>query len=60
MSSSGKKSPFGAYDIRGVYGENLTEEFARKLGTAVYEHIGKTGANFLVGNDVRTSSPILA
>jgi phosphomannomutase len=60
MSSTGKKSPFGAYDIRGVYGENLDEVFARNLGVALHEHIGITAGEFVIGHDVRTSSPLLA
>lgn len=59
MSASGKKSPFGAYDIRGVFGENLTEEFAQKLGVAIYKHLGIAGAKFALGHDVRVSSPLL-
>jgi phosphomannomutase len=60
MSATGKKSPFGAYDIRGVYGENLDEEFARNLGVALHEHIGVPNGDFVIGYDVRTSSPLLA
>ena len=60
MSATGKKSPFGAYDIRGVYGENLTEEFAGKLGTAAYDHIAVKGGKFVIGHDARTSSPLLS
>jgi phosphomannomutase len=59
MSATGKKSPFGAYDIRGVYGENLDEEFARNLGIALHEHIGVPGGEFVIGHDVRQSSPLL-
>lgn len=60
MSSTEKKSPFGAYDIRGVYGENLDEEFARNLGIALHKHIGLDAGEFVIGHDVRTSSPLLA
>jgi phosphomannomutase len=59
MSAIGKKSPFGAYDIRGVFGENLTEAFAQKLGVAIYKHIGVDAAKFALGHDVRSSSPLL-
>ncbi len=60
MSAGGMKSPFGAYDIRGVYGENLTEEFAGNLGFAAYKHIAIAGGKFVIGHDVRSSSPLLA
>ena len=60
MSATGKNSPFGAYDIRGVYGENLDEEFARNLGIALHQHIGIPGGEFVIGHDVRKSSPLLS
>ncbi|WGM88459.1 MAG: phosphomannomutase/phosphoglucomutase [Candidatus Bathyarchaeum tardum] len=44
---------FRAYDIRGVFGEDLTEEVATKIGAA----FGKLleGKKFVVGRDVRIS-----
>ena len=44
---------FRAYDIRGIYGEDLTEEVAAKIGAA----FGKLleGKTFVVGRDVRVS-----
>jgi len=49
---------FRAYDIRGVYGETLTEEIMKKIGAALSEKF--SGKKFLVGNDIRASSEKLA
>lgn len=49
---------FKAYDIRGVYPDELDEELARKIGNAFAVHIGK--GPLVVGRDMRTSSPSLA
>lgn len=48
---------FGSYDIRGVYGQDIDEDFAERLGTAFGTMIapGKQG-RFLVGHDARLSS----
>ncbi|RLE98151.1 MAG: hypothetical protein DRJ63_08125 [Thermoprotei archaeon] len=51
-------SPFRAYDIRGIYGENLTDEFAQKLGYALGKFVKERKVS--VGRDSRYSSPILA
>lgn len=49
---------FKAYDIRGIYGENLNEELAEKIGIAYANFLGK---NVLaVSRDVRVSSPSIA
>jgi phosphomannomutase len=53
-----KKSPFGAYDIRGVYGETITEAFAYSLGNAFSKYLG-TDKLIVVGHDSRLSSPAL-
>jgi len=53
-----KKSPFGAYDIRGVYGDTITEAFAYSLGNALSRYLG-TGKLIAVGHDARLSSPSL-
>ena len=46
---------FKAYDIRGVYPDELNEDLARRIGAAFAEF---TGADAIVlGRDVRTSSP---
>jgi phosphomannomutase len=48
---------FKAYDIRGIYPEELDETLARKIGNA-FAHF--TGASLiLVGHDMRASSPPL-
>lgn len=49
---------FKAYDIRGVYPEDLDEEAARRIGSAF---VSFTGAERIVlGRDMRVSSPSLA
>ena len=60
MSGNKKKSPFGAYDVRGVYGETLTEELAEKLGIALCQYLNLNGGQCVIGHDVRGSSPALA
>ncbi|ODS42225.1 MAG: phosphomannomutase [Candidatus Altiarchaeales archaeon IMC4] len=50
-------SLFRAYDIRGVFGEDLTEDIAEKIGRAFATYIG--GGRIAVGRDVRLSSPEL-
>lgn len=55
------KKVFGAYDIRGIYGQNIDCEFARQLGQSFGSYIcPKSPGNFLVGHDARLSSPELA
>jgi len=49
---------FRAYDIRGVYGETITEAVARVLGRAFAEYMGPS-SSIVVGRDVRLSSPSL-
>lgn len=52
---------FRAYDIRGEYGNNITEEFAYILGKAFGSYIEKFNSNeVLVGYDNRLSSPSLS
>lgn len=52
---------FGAYDIRGIYGEALNESFAELLGNAFGKYISPDRqARILVGYDSRTHSPSLA
>ncbi len=55
-------SIFRAYDIRGIYGETLTEDIMEKIGMAlgtmmIRQNMGK---DMLVGNDIRKSSPSLS
>ena len=49
-----EKSKFGTDGIRGIYGKDLTEEVARRLGSA----LGRQG-RVLIGRDNRPSSPTL-
>lgn len=51
-------SPFKAYDIRGVYGEEVNEELAYRIGRHLPALLG--GRRALVGRDARVSSPSLA
>jgi len=51
-------SLFRAYDIRGIFNRDLTEEFAEKLGSAFGEFLGK-GKEVVVTRDVRLSGELL-
>ena len=51
-------SIFKAYDVRGVYGENLTEETAYAIGRAAAQYLNV--AEIAVGRDMRLSSPQIA
>ncbi len=55
-----KDEVFRAYDIRGVYGRDITEEDARLIGLAFATFIGGEGKTFAIGWDVRNSSKSLA
>jgi phosphomannomutase len=52
-----KMSIFRAYDIRGIYGKDLTKEVMRKIGMAAATY---TPGNFTVGRDFREHSDELA
>lgn len=45
---------FKAYDIRGIYGETLTDEMAFKIGRAIYSFLGCK--KVVVGRDMRPHS----
>ena len=45
---------FKAYDIRGIYGETLTDEMAIKIGRAIYSFLGCK--KVVVGRDMRPHS----
>jgi len=47
---------FRAYDIRGIFGKDLTKEVFQKIGFA----IGKKGEKVLVGHDIRSHGKILS
>jgi len=50
-------SIFRAYDIRGIFGKDLTEETAEKIGKAFGTYVD--GGDIVVGRDCRLSSPVL-
>lgn len=49
---------FSAYDVRGIYGENLTDEVAYRIGRAAAQYLNVP--EIAVGRDMRLSSPQLA
>ena len=51
---------FKAYDIRGIYPEEVNEKVAFKIGKAVVKFLGKKNPYIVVGRDNRLSSPILS
>lgn len=51
--------PFKAYDIRGIYPEELDEDLARTIGNATAQVLRLAGKRFTVGRDMRVSSPML-
>lgn len=50
--------PFKAYDIRGIYGTDLTEDLAYRIGRCLPSLLGI--GRVLVGRDARKSSPSLS
>ena len=52
-------APFKAYDIRGVYPEELNEDMALAIGQATAVYLELAGKRFAVGRDMRVSSPML-
>ena len=50
---------FRAYDIRGIYPEELDEEAAYFIGRAFVKFLGKKNPKIVVGQDGRLSSPSL-
>jgi len=51
--------PFKAYDIRGLYPQELDEALAYRIGNASAEVLGLAGKRFCVGRDMRLSGPVL-
>src|SRR5574340_1843849 len=49
---------FKAYDIRGIYGQDLTDEIAYRIGRAAAQYLSVSEIS--VGRDMRLSSPQLA
>lgn len=54
------QSIFKAYDVRGLYPDELNEETAYLIGRAFVEFLGKPNPNIVVGRDARLSSPQLS
>jgi phosphomannomutase len=48
-----------AYDVRGLVGEQLDEEVARRIGAAAARVLVAPGERIVVGRDMRPSSPSL-
>ncbi len=57
-NSSADPTIFKAYDVRGIYGQNLTEEVAYRIGRATALYLN--APEIAVGRDMRISSPQLA
>src|ERR687885_174163 len=53
------ESIFKAYDIRGVYPENLDEDVARDIGRAFVKHLDLSGSRVVVARDMRLSGEAL-
>jgi len=51
--------PFKAYDIRGLYPQELNESLAYQTGNATAQVLGLAGKTFTVGRDMRVSGPML-
>ncbi len=54
------KGAFREYDVRGIYGREITEELARRLGRAYAAMLGASPLPVVVGRDVRPSGEALA
>jgi len=50
---------FRAYDIRGIYGEDLTPDLALRIGSAFGAFLGGRGKRVAVARDARLSGPVL-
>jgi len=53
-----KDKIFKAYDIRGIFGEDIDEEIAYLFGRGLVTYLN--ASNVEVGRDMRSSSPVLA
>ncbi len=52
---------FRAYDIRGIFNDDLYPETMLKIGLALGTYAGERGEkSVVVGNDIRTTSPLLS
>lgn len=53
-------SIFKAYDIRGLFPQEIDAEITRRIGAAYVDYLGASGREVAVGRDIRHSSPELA
>ncbi len=53
------ESIFKAYDIRGVYPDQLDEDVSRDIGRAFVNHLGLSGSTVVVARDMRLSGEAL-
>jgi phosphomannomutase len=53
------ESIFKAYDIRGMYPDQLDESVARDIGRAFVNHLGLSGSRVVVARDMRLSGEAL-
>lgn len=53
------ESIFKAYDIRGIYPDELDEEVAHDVGRAFVHHLGLSGSRVVVARDMRLSGEAL-
>jgi phosphomannomutase len=51
--------PFKAYDVRGLYPQELNEALAYQIANATAQVLGLAGKRFVVGRDMRVSGPML-
>lgn len=58
MTTAINPAIFSAYDIRGIYGETMTDEVAYRIGRASAQYLQVS--EIAVGHDMRVSSPQLA
>src|SRR5947209_19700338 len=58
MNTAFDSTIFSAYDVRGIYGENLTGEVAYRIGRAAALYLN--APEIALGRDMRLSSPQLA
>jgi phosphomannomutase len=58
MTTTINPAVFKAYDVRGLYPQEVTEDLFRQLGRAFVAHLGP--GHFAVTRDMRLSSPSLA
>ncbi|WP_291278020.1 phosphomannomutase/phosphoglucomutase [Galactobacter sp.] len=60
MTSTDLSRCFKAYDVRGLVGQDLTEEVVRAIGAAFADVLELQGQTVLIGRDMRPSSELFA